>query len=178
MPTRIHYACKANANLAILRVLEQEGSCIDAVSIGEVDACLRAGFSPDRILYTGVERLQRGAARQLVQRKVPINIDSLLRAAAPGRRSPPAYRISFRVNPEVGAGHHEHVVTGQEDHQVRHPQGRRSSNAYAEAWQLRLQPLSVCTATSGRGCRRSAPFVEVTEVLVDIVQRDPRTSSA
>ena len=33
METEIHYACKANTNLAILRILEQEGSCIDAVSI-------------------------------------------------------------------------------------------------------------------------------------------------
>ena len=31
MDTKIHYACKANTNLAILRVLEQEGSGIDAV---------------------------------------------------------------------------------------------------------------------------------------------------
>ena len=54
MPTRINYACKSNTNLAILRILEQEGSCIDAVSIGEIEACLRSGFSPDRILYTGV----------------------------------------------------------------------------------------------------------------------------
>ena len=54
MPVRVHYACKANAALAILRVLQQEGSFIDAVSIGEVDSCLRAGFPPERILFTGV----------------------------------------------------------------------------------------------------------------------------
>ena len=54
MDTRIHYACKANPNLAILRILEQEGSGIDAVSIGEVKTCLKAGFTPDRIMYTGV----------------------------------------------------------------------------------------------------------------------------
>ena len=40
MDTKIHYACKANTNLAILKVLEQEGSGIDAVSIGEVMSCL------------------------------------------------------------------------------------------------------------------------------------------
>ena len=52
--TKIHYACKANTNLAVLRILEQEGSGIDAVSIGEVRTCLKAGFTPDRIMYTGV----------------------------------------------------------------------------------------------------------------------------
>ena len=44
MPTRINYACKANTNLSILRILEQEGSCIDAVSIGEVEACRCTGW--------------------------------------------------------------------------------------------------------------------------------------
>ena len=31
METSVHYACKANTNLAILRILQQEGSGIDAV---------------------------------------------------------------------------------------------------------------------------------------------------
>ena len=30
------YACKANTNLAVMRILEQEGSGIDAVSPGEI----------------------------------------------------------------------------------------------------------------------------------------------
>ena len=74
MPVRVHYACKANAALAILRVLQQEGSYIDAVSIGEVDACLRAGFPPERILYTGVNVSTR-ELEALVNRKVMINIE-------------------------------------------------------------------------------------------------------
>ena len=31
---KIYYACKANTNLAVLRILEEEGSCIDTVSPG------------------------------------------------------------------------------------------------------------------------------------------------
>ena len=54
MDTRVHYACKANTNLAILSILREEGAGIDAVSIGEVRSCLKAGFTPDRIMYTGV----------------------------------------------------------------------------------------------------------------------------
>src|SRR5512137_1896522 len=74
MPVRVHYACKANAALAILRILQQEGSHIDAVSIGEVDACLRAGFAPERILYTGVN-VSTKELQQLAARKVKINVD-------------------------------------------------------------------------------------------------------
>ena len=54
MDTEIHYACKANTSLAILSILNQEGSHIDAVSIGEVLTCLKAGFPAERIMYTGV----------------------------------------------------------------------------------------------------------------------------
>ena len=42
METEVHYACKANTNLAILSILRQEGAGIDAVSIGEVETCLNA----------------------------------------------------------------------------------------------------------------------------------------
>lgn len=50
---KILYACKANTNLSVMRILEEEGSCIDAVSPGEVFTSLKTGFSSDRILFTG-----------------------------------------------------------------------------------------------------------------------------
>ena len=50
---QIFYAAKANTNLAVMRILEQEGSGIDAVSPGEIYTALLAGFGPDRILFTG-----------------------------------------------------------------------------------------------------------------------------
>lgn len=49
----MYYACKANTNLAVMRILEEEGSGIDAVSPGEVYTSLLAGFNPSRILFTG-----------------------------------------------------------------------------------------------------------------------------
>ncbi len=33
---KVYYACKANTNLAVMKILESEGCCIDAVSPGEV----------------------------------------------------------------------------------------------------------------------------------------------
>ena len=74
---------------ALLRILQQEGSCIDAVSIGEVEACLKAGFAPDRILYTGVivsdEEMQAGGRSE-----VPINVDSVEPDETAGRHEPPS----------------------------------------------------------------------------------------
>ncbi len=37
------YACKANTNLAVMKILEKEGSGIDAVSPGEIYTSLMTG---------------------------------------------------------------------------------------------------------------------------------------
>lgn len=47
---KVFYACKANTNLAVMKILESEGCCIDAVSPGEVHISKMLGFSGDRIL--------------------------------------------------------------------------------------------------------------------------------
>jgi len=165
MPVRVHYACKANAALAILRILQQEGSHIDAVSIGEVDACLRAGFAPERILYTGVNVSNKELA-QLVNRGVHINVDSFseLRRLAHISTEVP---ISLRVNPQVGAGHHAHVVTGAKTTKFGIPKDQ-ILRAYDEALALGFMPFGL-HAHIGAGVQEVTPFVQVTEVLVGMM---------
>jgi len=165
MPTRIHYAIKANNNLSILKILEKEGSHIDAVSIMEVDLCLKAGFSPDRILYTGTG-VSTAELKGLVRRGVPINIDSMsemrrLAEIAPG------YPVSFRVNPDVGAGHHAHVVTGAKTTKFGIPKGA-IVNAYSEAMSLGLKPFGI-HCHIGAGVQDPEPFLHVTDVMIDII---------
>jgi diaminopimelate decarboxylase len=166
MPTRIHYACKANTNLAILRILEREGSCIDAVSIWEVESCLRVGFKPDKILFTGVS-VSDEEMETLVSKGVTINIDSLSqlrRLAEIGTDIP----ISIRVNPDVGAGHHEHVVTGSKRTKFGIPKVGLLK-AYSEALSLGFKPIGL-HAHIGAGVQEVAPFVQVTEVLVSLAR--------
>ena len=108
---KIFYACKANTNLAVMRILEQEGSCIDAVSPGEVYTALLAGFEPERILYTG-NNVTDEELKFAVSSGVTINLDSISALKRLSKLTDPEkVRISFRVNPMVGAGHHEHCIT-------------------------------------------------------------------
>jgi diaminopimelate decarboxylase len=50
----IHYSMKANANMALLRALIGAGAGIDAVSAGEIHRALKAGASPQDIVFAGV----------------------------------------------------------------------------------------------------------------------------
>ena len=109
---KVFYACKANTNLAVMKILEDEGCCIDAVSPGEVYISEKLGFSGDRILFTG-NNIKDDELKLVHDMGATLNIDSV---SALNRLAkivdPEGMKISFRVNPMVGAGHHDHCITG------------------------------------------------------------------
>ena len=111
--TRILYACKANTNLSILRVLKDEGVEIDAVSPGEVYLSLQAGFKPEEILFTGTS-VSMDEMNYLLKEGIRMNIDSISQMKKLLRLKVPE-SVLLRINPEVGAGHHEHVITAGPD---------------------------------------------------------------
>ena len=49
---KFFYACKALTNINILKLIQQQGAGLDCVSIHEVRLGLKAGFTPDKILFT------------------------------------------------------------------------------------------------------------------------------
>jgi diaminopimelate decarboxylase len=106
----IKFACKANTNLEIMKVLKDEGMGIDAVSPGEIYAALKAGFPPDRILFTTNNVLWE-EIEYAVSKNVMANLDSLSQLRMFGERFP-GRDVCIRINPNVGAGHHDHVITG------------------------------------------------------------------
>jgi diaminopimelate decarboxylase len=105
----ILYAAKANTNLSVLRVLREEGVEIDAVSPGEVYLALKAGFEPEQILFTGTS-VGLEELLYLIETGVRISLDSESQLDRLIELEVPEL-ISVRVNPEFGAGHHDHVIT-------------------------------------------------------------------
>src|SRR3990170_1225728 len=69
---RVYYAAKANSNLSVLKILENEGAYLDAVSPGEVLMALRSGFTPERILFTGTS-VRNDELEFLVNSNVTVN---------------------------------------------------------------------------------------------------------
>src|SRR5690349_6651981 len=54
VPHIICYSLKANSNLALAALLARKGSGVDIVSGGELRRALIAGFSPTKIIFSGV----------------------------------------------------------------------------------------------------------------------------
>jgi diaminopimelate decarboxylase len=106
----IKYSCKANTNIEILKIIREEGLGIDAVSMGEIFAALEVGFDPERILFTA-NNVSWDEVEYAVSKGVLVNVDSLSQLRQFGKRNPGS-DICVRINPNVGAGHHDHVITG------------------------------------------------------------------
>ncbi len=167
MDTTIHYACKANTSLTVLKILEQEGSGIDAVSIGEIKTCLKAGFTPDRIMYTGVF-VSTEELKQVVETGVMINLDSISEMERLAEIKPGA-KISFRITPGIGSGHGEKVITGNKGAKFGIPK-EKVVETYLRAQDLGLEPIGV-HAHIGSGGQSVEPFVEEAEVLSGLINQ-------
>jgi len=125
-PTRIFYACKALTNINILKYLQKLGASVDCVSINEVKLSLKAGFTPDQILFTPncVDFNELVEAKEL---EVKINIDNIAFLEQFGNRFGGSYPVCIRINPHIEAGGNYKISTGHIDskfgisiHQLRH----------------------------------------------------------
>lgn len=111
----LHYAIKANANIEVLREIQKAGFGVDAVSGGEIQRALDAGFDAGKIVYAGVGKadweinlgLDAGIFCFNVESLEELNIINEL-AAAKGKTA----KVCFRINPNVGAHTHANITTG------------------------------------------------------------------
>ncbi len=165
---QIFYACKANTGLAVMRILEEEGSGIDAVSPSEIYTSLMAGFEPERILYTG-NNVTDSELRFAVDAGVMINVDSRSQLRRLAEIAPEGLRISFRVNPLVGAGHHEHCITGGEMSKFGIMESE-AAEVYSLAVDMGFEPVGI-HAHIGSGILDPEPFMLAVESLMDIAGR-------
>ncbi|MEO6916087.1 MAG: diaminopimelate decarboxylase [Chitinophagaceae bacterium] len=123
---RFFYACKALSNINIIKYIESLGASLDCVSINEVRLGLKAGFPPERILFTPncvdfneiVEGKEAG---------VFLNIDNISILEKFGSRFGNTYPIFIRLNPHIMGGGNYKISTGHIDskfgisiHQLRH----------------------------------------------------------
>lgn len=114
----ICYACKANSNLAVLRLLQKQGAGADIVSGGELYRALKAGISPGKIVYSGVGKSAKELEEAIKRGLFQINVESepelelISRIAVRLRKK---VKVSLRVNPNVDARTHAKITTGKKE---------------------------------------------------------------
>lgn len=111
----LHYAIKANANPKILKIISNAGFGADCVSGGEIKAALEAGFPADQIVFAGVGKSDWEINLGIDNEIAYFNVESIPElevinqlAGAKGKIA----RVSFRINPNVGAHTHANITTG------------------------------------------------------------------
>lgn len=112
-PFNIHYAMKANSNLAILKLIRKQGCCIDAVSINEIKLALKAGFNAEQIIYTG-NNITDEELEFARNSGVILTVDSLSLLEKIGELYSNS-EICVRINPNVKASTHSHLATATDD---------------------------------------------------------------
>lgn len=100
----IAYSVKANGNLAILRLLAEQGAGADIVSGGELHRALLAGIPPGRIVFSGVGKTESELAAALEADILAFNVESEGELHALGdvaRRMDRVAPVSLRINPDI-----------------------------------------------------------------------------
>ncbi len=109
-PYTANYSIKANTNLHLLKLAMDEGLNCDAVSIQEVELLMHIGFPVERIFYVP-NNVSEEELQKAIDYDVMTSLDSLEQLELYGRLNPGG-KCAVRLNPGVGAGHNEKVVTG------------------------------------------------------------------
>ena len=108
------YACKANTNGAILRLMAAQGLGADVVSGGEMRRALKAGIPADKIVFSGVGKTEEETTAAIQNEIRQINTESAAELERLIDLHPPyPLRIAFRLNPDVEPGTHAKISTGQ-----------------------------------------------------------------
>ena len=115
----VRFAQKANSNIHLLTLMREEGVHVDAVSLGEIERALQAGFTPAQtngaagLVFT-CDLFDRATLARVAAAKIEVNCGSvdMLRQLGPVS---PGHRVWLRINPGYGHGHSNKTNTGGEN---------------------------------------------------------------
>ena len=112
----IAFAVKACSNISVLKVLADEGAGADIVSAGEMRRALLAGFSPQKIMFSGVGKSCAELEFALDNDIGILNVESEAELALiidVAKKKSVKAPISLRINPDVVANTFPGISTGK-----------------------------------------------------------------
>lgn len=173
----IRFAQKACSNTHILRLMREAGVAVDAVSLGELERALAAGYEVDGTeggVVLTTDLLDRATLARVAELKVPVNAGSPQMLEQLGQISP-GHRVWLRINPGFGHGHSQKTNTGgeQSKHGIWH-EHLDDALTLIDRYKLKLVGLHMHI---GSGVDYSH-LQEVCAAMVDLVKRAGRDIEA
>lgn len=114
-PTLICFALKANSNLSLLKIFEENGLGADIVSGGELYKAKKAGFPSNKIVYAGVGKTDPEIVYAINENILSFNVESVMELEVineiAGKQNKKA-NVSIRINPDVDPKTHPYISTG------------------------------------------------------------------
>jgi diaminopimelate decarboxylase len=172
IPHEICYAVKANSTLGVLGVLVQLGAGADIVSVGELYRWLKAGGTPEHVVFSGVGKTEAEMKTALEAGIGCFNVESgeelaVLDAVAGklGKRAP----VSLRVNPDVDPETHPYISTGLKQNKF----GVSMTEApelFRDAAKRKGLEIVGVDCHIGSQLTKTSPFVDAIARLVALVQ--------
>lgn len=171
--TLVAYAMKANSNQAVLTLMAKAGAGADVVSVGELERAVRAGISPDKIIFSGVGKTHKEIRRALELGILCFNVESepeLERIDVVAGQMGLIAPISVRINPDVDAKTHAKISTGKSDNKFGIAY-ERAESVYARIAECKNLRAVGVDMHIGSQITDLEPFDNAFELLASLVKR-------
>jgi len=169
----ICYAVKANSNLAVIRLLAEQGAGFDIVSGGELYRTIKAGGNPAKCTFAGVGKSREEIEYALRCEVLSFNVESEQELSAINeiakslnKRAP----IAIRVNPDVSANTHKYISTGKTENKFgiaidRVPEVYQRARTFTN---IKIRGVQMHI---GSQITESRPFVQAIEKMLPLVHK-------
>jgi len=167
----ICYAVKANGNQAVLSTLAKLGSGADVVSMGEILRARAAGIQANKIVYSGVAKIESEIEYALNEGIFQFNVESepeLELISQVATRLNKVAAVAFRINPDVCANTHAKISTGKAENKFGVPisKARLAYNRAAALPNIKVQGVDVHI---GSQLTQLEPFEEAYKRIAKLV---------
>lgn len=169
----IAYAGKAFLNLAMCRIVEEEGLYLDVVSGGELYTAMKAGFPASKIIFHGNNKTDDELLMALdygVGRIVVDSFNELYKLNTLSEFSSRISNIYLRISPGIEAHTHDYIKTGHIDSKFGFPIiNGQAYDAVREAIRLKNLCLRGIHCHIGSQIFETKPYIDAAGVMIDFM---------
>lgn len=167
------YAGKAFTNIAMCKLIQQEGLGLDVVSGGELYTAMKAEFPPERIYMHGNNKSYeelRMAVEYGIERVVIDSFHEVELLEQLARNYDKNIGVSVRVKPGIDAHTHHYIKTGQQDSKFGF--GIEDGQIYRIIEYILTQPhlkLKGLHCHIGSQIFETDPYIETAQIMLELM---------